>query len=254
MWSPGSVGSRVLPGLGPVRSLGDAADPVLGHDRPGRRVDVPLERSRRRDVHPGVERVDEPDLRSPALAGWFSTSSRVTDPVRHREHVRGLGHEHLAQAQLGAGRAGARDDGVLGRVGGVLHREEERLAVALAGVRAGAHVLPDDSFERRVELVPADLEREAEAAGRVVAPVLRRAGRVIEGVRGFVGVAVLRRHAGPEVVVDALVRRRALRAEPGGRSTRLLNVWLVIRVVTCRVDTRLRMFCVSGSENGPAPR
>ena len=43
-------------------------------------------------------------------------------------------------------------------------------------------VLADVLLERRVELVEADLEREAEAAGRVVAPVLGRAGRVVEAV------------------------------------------------------------------------
>ena len=41
---------------------------------------------------------------------------------------------------------------------------------------------------------------------------------------------------------------------PGGRSTRFENVWLVIRLVIDRVDCSSRMFCVSGSENGPVPR
>ncbi len=40
---------------------------------------------------------------------------------------------------------------------------------------------------------------------------------------------------------------------PGGRRTRLENVWLVISVVTWRDETSSRTFCVSGSENGPVP-
>ena len=32
------------------------------------------------------------------------------------------------------------------------------------------------------------------------------------------------------------------------------KVWLVISVVTWREETSSRMFCVSGSENGPGPR
>ena len=55
-----------------------------------------------------------------------------------------------------------------------------------------------------------DLEREAEAAGRVVAPVLRRAGGVVELVGELVGVAVLCRHLRAERGVHRLVRRRAL--------------------------------------------
>ncbi len=40
---------------------------------------------------------------------------------------------------------------------------------------------------------------------------------------------------------------------PGGRSTRLENVWLVISVVTWRPETSARTLRVSGSENGPGP-
>ena len=43
-------------------------------------------------------------------------------------------------------------------------------------------------------------------------------------------------------------------AIPGGRSTRFEKVWLVIIVVIWRLETRSRMFWVSGSENGPLPR
>ena len=102
---------------------------------------------------------------------------------------------------------------MLGEVGRVLHRQQVGGAVALAGERAGALVLADRLLVRGVEGLRADLERVAEPAGRVVAPVLGRARRVVERVGGLVGVAVLLRHARAEVGVDRLVRRRALGAD-----------------------------------------
>ena len=43
-------------------------------------------------------------------------------------------------------------------------------------------------------------------------------------------------------------------ATPGGRSSRLEYVWLVMRFVIDRVACSSRMFWTSGSENGASPR
>ena len=178
--------------------------------------------------------------------------------------VPGRGGERLPQPQRGAGRRLAGEHRVRRRVDGVLQRDQVRLPVALAGVLPGAQVLVDDLRERRVELVRADLERVAEAAGGVVRPVLGRAGGVVELPRVLAGVAVLGGHLVAERLQRRLVERVAQRdplargtrsgAAPFGRSTRLENVWLVISVVTCRPLISSRMFCVSGSENAAAPR
>ena len=40
---------------------------------------------------------------------------------------------------------------------------------------------------------------------------------------------------------------------PTGRSSRLPKVWLLISVVTWRVEISSRIACVSGSENGAGP-
>ena len=68
-------------------------------------------------------------------------------------------------------------------------------------------VLGDELLERRVELVRADLEGVAVAAGGVVAVVLGRAGGVVQLPAELVGVAGLGGHAlaeGLHAVVTAV--------------------------------------------------
>ncbi len=143
--------------------------------------------------------------------------------------VSGRGLERLGERQHRARRGRPLEQRVVGRVGGVLHRDEVRLAVAAAvdrlGVRGGALVLGDDVRERRVEVaaaavvervgdvVAADLEREPEPAGGVIAPVLGPAAGVVELVAGLVQIAVLGRHPGAEALVELLVGRQRVAGE-----------------------------------------
>ena len=174
MWSPGSVDSVFSQVC--VR-YGLSATPRMRCSARIGRVDgftchsnVP----EARDLHPRVEHVEEADLRRP---GWPARSRpRRESRRRSTSCARSRSRSRTPCAGAAGRRAGPspRSRECLDGVGGVLHREEERLAVALAGVGAGAHVLADRLLERRVELVEPDLERVAEAAGGVVAPVLGR--------------------------------------------------------------------------------
>ena len=192
-----------------------------------------------------------------AIGGASVSSSRITGEVSDVPGAADL------EGRPGRGRAG--DDGVPRGVGRALHRDQVGLAVAallVAVERLAVHrrarvalVLGHDLLVGRVELVRADLEREAEAAGLVVAPVLGGARGVVELVAVLAGVAV-----GAAPSRRRAPCRRPRRAtcprprSPGGRSTRLEKVWLVISVVTWRVDTIWRTFWTSGSENGALPR
>ena len=84
------------------------------------------------------------------------------------------------------------------RIDGRFEGHEVRLAVALARVLAGAEVLVDDLRERWMELVRADLEGVAVAAGGVVGPVVGGAGGVVELPAVDVGVAVVGGHVGAQ--------------------------------------------------------
>ena len=118
----------------------------------------------------------------------------------------GRGGELLAQPERGARGCLAGKHRVRGGVHSVLERSEVGLTVALAGVLPGAEVLVDHLRERRVELVRADLEGVAVAAGGVVGPVLRGAGGVVELPAVDVRVAVGCRHLGAEGLQPVLVR------------------------------------------------
>ena len=118
----------------------------------------------------------------------------------------------------------ADDPRVQRRVCRRLGREPVRLLVAAEPGAVGrrlAEVLPDDRLlVGRVEALVADLDRVAEAAGHPVAPVLGRAGGVVELVGRLADVAVLRRHRVTERLQLDLVDRAAVEAMAGGRSTR----------------------------------
>ena len=163
-----------------------ALDPALGRRRRARgRVHMPGE--------PSAGRHDE--NRDQAFA---------TRPARGRSVKR------LREPQHRAGRRCAGDQRVPPRVRSVLEGDEERPAVSLAGVGAGADVFVDHQAERRTELPRSDLEREGEAAGCVVRPVLRRPGRVVELPAEKVSVAVLGNHPCSEGPHCRLVDGRAL--------------------------------------------
>ena len=131
------------------------------------------------------------------------------------DHRRGRGHERLGDRDRAAPRALALEH----RVALALQREAGQVVVGLAVAAAsGRHLrrsvpLRDGVGEGRVEVGRADLERVAERAGRVVGPVLGRAGRVVEAVGRLVDVAVLARHLRAEALEDLLVDRRALRGD-----------------------------------------
>ena len=195
----------------------------LGHDRPRRRVDVPADAAVGADVIDRLELVvDEQRL--------------VVGRLRER-----LGLELLRQAQRGAGGRAALEHAVALLVEGALGGDVVRLAVALAvearvrGARervVGDVVLAGPLLDRRrvervegrvvavagvvVRSAAVDLEREAEAAGGVVAPVLGRAGGVVELEALLAEVAVVLGHGVAERLVAAvLVDRVAERGEAG---------------------------------------